>query len=202
MLHLGGTRLMLLYMTQGKVCARYSNDLGQTWQPRVMLRTESGELISSGGTMSVKRLAGGALMLLHRDTEPRTATDRVPTRFRVSRDEGLTWSDGCFVNPPWEIFAVHNGSALVLRSGRILLPGMTWFRMNQRRPTDQAHFGMWDYMMVYTHVYYSDDEGETWERGQSQLNAYVDQGRRQLIKGLSLISLISTNLWAVFRNRL
>lgn len=59
---------MLLYMTQGKVCARYSNDLGQTWQPRVMLRTESGELISSGGTMSVKRLAGGALMLLHRDT--------------------------------------------------------------------------------------------------------------------------------------
>ena len=52
--------------------------------------------------------------------------------------------------------------------------------MNERHATDQVHFGMWDYQMCYTQVYYSDDEGQTWQRGQSQLNAFVDQGRRGL----------------------
>ena len=56
---------------------------------------------------------------------------------------------------------------------------MTWFMMQEMYETDWSKGG-WDYMMCFSHVRYSDDEGESWERGISQLNASVEQGRRGL----------------------
>ena len=63
------------------------------------------------------------------------------------------------------------GHALVLSSGRILVPVMKWINHD---PTNEAE-EFYSAGLTYSYTYMSDDGGQTWQRGLSEL--FVSVGR-------------------------
>src|SRR5207253_11053738 len=102
---------------------RVSADRGRTWGEAAPLKTARGEDIRGNRTSPV-RLRSGAMGLFHTHVPHVLSGRDGPLRFRVSPDEGKTWSDGVFVNPT---FAVQrNGTARVHSSGRVGAPVFLW----------------------------------------------------------------------------
>ncbi len=72
-------------------------------------------------------------------------------RFVRSADEGATWSDPVILTKQDENFVFENGHAIMLKSGRILVPAAyhPWLECGRFGPGEMAFF-------------MSDDDGKTW----------------------------------------
>lgn len=135
--------------------------------------TQSGKQIIGQRTSPI-RLKSGHLGLLHTGSRVKPGRDGKLV-FRVSRDEGQSWSEGVDIDP---VFAVlRSDCARVLRSGRIIAPVFVWISAYSGGESEQASHGF-----CFSWVYYSDDEGETWKKSRSELFVANDQGKKGIFQ--------------------
>ena len=143
---------------------RVSDDRGRTWsEPRTLVDT-SGKPVC-GAHITMMRLKSGKLGLVyasHEVPEIRVGRDG-GTEFRVSGDEGRTWSEPVVVEPRFGF--VCSGHAIVHSSGRIILPMLRWLSPD---PTGESESFIAP-AFTYTWMCVSDDEGKTWQKSLSEL---------------------------------
>ena len=164
---------------------RISNDGGQTWgEPQTlnckieiwgMIRLQSGKLLAHGA-----RLLG----------------DR-PTFVSSSSDQGKTWTEPVDIGA-YQDFYPYLGALSQLSSGRIILAGY-WEGLNAGRPDEGLHegatdtlpytqysWGLWRDRILFCGghrgvemginiVYYSDDEGRTWQKCKGGIFGWFDE---------------------------
>ena len=105
-----------------------SRDAGRTWSDAWEMRDRAGRRIK-GSHQTVVRAQGGKLALVYNDHT------RFPSghpgrdggsgmMFRESEDEGRTWSEPVLVYPFHALCC--SGHALVLSTGRIVVPAFRW----------------------------------------------------------------------------
>ena len=134
------------------LAGRFSYDNGKTWTDKdvTILTNEGGMNIMS---VSMLRLENGeiALFYLRKNSE----TDCIPL-MRISTDEAKTWSDPkrCIPNEGYHV--VNNDRFLQLTSGRIIFP------------TSVHSASAWSKGKIFT--YYSDNNGNTWEKSKQVAN--------------------------------
>ncbi len=148
------------------ICTRLSKDGGKTWTQNDV------EIVANEGGMNVMcvsflRLKDGALALFY--ARKNSTTDCRPM-MRVSRDEGKTWGPATQVVPDSEndYYVINNARAIMLKSGRILLP-------LARHPKKADGKNDWDGELV---VWFSDDQGKTWQRGAASFKTFDPKGKR------------------------
>ena len=85
--------------------------------------------------------------------------------FRLSRDEGASWSKEVVINPVpgYKSMSPNNDVAIVVRGGRIIVPVAVGAGINSM-----------------SFVYFSDDEGLTWQRSVSEVVVPVKVGGRSI----------------------
>ena len=131
--------------------SKVSHDGGKIWDRIALLRTEANEPLK-GFSPGLFRMKSGAIGLVY-DTG-----DGQAMQFSRSADEGKTWSAPVRIDKGdqgW-IRAV-NGSTVVLKNGRILVPVMHPYGPSS--PTWSGWTGITTYCLI------SDDEGKTWTKG-------------------------------------
>jgi hypothetical protein len=162
-------RLALFFDLDRQLMMRVSADRGRTWGEPTPLKTAKGETIRGNRTSPV-RLRSGAIGLFHTHVPHVLSGRDGPLRFRVSKDEGKTWSDGVFVNPT---FAVQrNGTARVITGGRIVSPVFLWLSSLAGGESESE-----DNSTCFSWTYLSDDDGATWKASASQLLVRMNKGR-------------------------
>jgi hypothetical protein len=162
-------RLGLFFDLDRQLMMRVSADRGRTWSEPTPLKTAKGETIRGNRTSPV-RLRSGAIGLFHTHVPHVLRGRDGPLRFRVSKDEGKTWSDGVFVNPT---FAVQrNGTARVITGGRIVSPVFIWLSSLAGGESESE-----DNSTCFSWTYLSDDDGATWKTSASELLVRMNKGR-------------------------
>ena len=150
-----------------------SRDRCRTWEEPFFLKSSSGERIA-GWRSSPLRLASGNLGIFY-STLPQQPGRDGPLGFRVSADEGQTWSEQSLVDSHFAI--VRNGCARVLSDGRILCPAYRWISHHLE---DAEQDGT---QLSYSFAYFSDDEGCTWQRSANELMIRHNDVEYDLIDG-------------------
>lgn len=166
--HLSDGRVALFHELDGILQMRTSGDAGRTWSESVPLVTAAGAAISGLRTSPV-RLESGRLGLFHTGARMRPGRDGKLV-FRVSADEGRTWSDGVDVDPLFAVLRSDGGR--VLPGGRLIAPVFCWISAYTGGESEAPSHGF-----CYSWVYWSDDEGETWHRSLSELAVAENEGR-------------------------
>ncbi|OHS99826.1 neuramidase [Tritrichomonas foetus] len=154
------------------VVAKRSTDNGKTWGETITIA--SGNPNGYGdAALVVDRETGTVLCIFNGDNGFWQSTPTNPIRNYVSKsfDNGKTWTKPVDITPmlygaecphpersKWLGMFVTSGAAIQLRSGRIMLVGVT------RVPTASG---------IHDYVVYSDDCGDTWDIG---LTAGCDRG--------------------------
>ena len=171
------------------VMANYSDDHGRTWTDPVALKLESGEdLTGVIGTQFVRLPSGAMGMALRSEVERGSDyLDRYETHgFHVSRDEGRTWSDAIEIHP--KSVHTHSVSSNVdglkcLSDGRIVMTcdkqlGATPAeeRLQVDKLFGESLSGGWTSKISACFVYWSDDEGRSWQRSRNEVFASLDGG--------------------------
>ena len=167
----------------------FSSDLGRTWSDPVPLKLENGRELTGVLWPSIVRLPSGHLGLVQ-TSEFRPGShrlDRAPVHnFYVSKDEGQSWSDPVQINPS----TIHANredrtvdALLQLSDGRLVLPcskliGPT---LTAEDPNRCFRFGQEfknaiSYTLCVGFVYYSDDQGQSWQRSENEVFATIDRG--------------------------
>ncbi len=161
------------YKESGVLVGKLSSDQGRTWQETKPLRATDGSVIPIGRLTahhSLLKLPSGALGLIYGGPYARTGRDGT-VLFRRSDDGGQTWSPPVMVDAYFSV--CRNSSARVLNRGRILVPVMAWIS------PDPGGISEWPQNhLTYSWVYYSDDEGETWQRSLSELYVSLNGGQQ------------------------
>lgn len=140
----------------GFIAGRYSADGGNTWtgEDKVIVANEGGMNVMS---VSFLRMANGSIALFY---ARKNSLDDCKPYMRISHNEGLTWSAPISViNDNEGYFVINNDRVVQLPGGRILAP----VSLHKTAGNDFSMRGR-----IY--CYYSDDNGETWERGQEVPN--------------------------------
>ncbi len=137
------------------LAGRYSADDGITWSAEdvTILGNEGGMNIMS---VSLFRLSDEriALFYLRKNSE----SDCIPF-MRTSDNEAESWSEPTRCIPDSGYFVVNNDRVVRLKSGRIIFP----VSRHKTPTTETTNIGkIW--------CYYSDDEGQTWTKGNEALN--------------------------------
>jgi len=133
------------------LAGRYSSDGGKTWSSEdvKILPNEGGMNVMS---VSLIRLDKNkiALFYLRKNSE----TDCIPL-MRVSNDEAKTWSEAkeCITDVPG-YYVMNNDRVIKLKNGRIILP----LSLHNTPESD----GWFNGGLI---CYYSDDQGNTWQKG-------------------------------------
>ena len=158
------------------ICRCYSADGGKTWtKPEVVLATPKGAL--NVMCVSLLRLAGDNLALAYllktseRDCRP---------LYRVSSDDGSTWSDPVCVIPDArrDYYVVNNGRLVQLKNGRLVIPSC--------RGRTIEHW-------------LSDDEGKTWRAARNSLVANKPNGLPMRMEEPGMIELKDGRLMTYVR---
>jgi hypothetical protein len=161
----------LLFGESKRMVGKFSHDHGRTWSETRPLNTVDGKgivLERNNAHHSLVRLKSEKLGLIYGGPYARTGRDGT-VLFRSSEDGGNTWSLPVVIEP---LFALcRTGSVRVLRSGRIVAPTLKWISP-AAGPESEAE----DLQMVFSWIYYSDDEGKTWQRSLSELFISLDGG--------------------------
>jgi len=141
--------------------AKRSTDGGRTWSEMRVIE-DPGELWSAANPASVVDRRTGRLWVLYLRSKPerstrtsRPGTDDMQTLARWSDDNGLTWSEPVDLtavardmdNPEWRASVVGPGGAIQDRNGRLIAP-------------------VWKVVPYGVFTIYSDDHGQTWQRGE------------------------------------
>lgn len=139
------------------ICACCSYDEGETWGERFVLFPKD-ENAQNNMTINLVRMNNGDLgaIYLRKAVTEQDGIGCMPV-FRRSADEGKTWSDFMFCTDQSGYYCPFNGSALKLRSGRILMP--VSYHGSDRK---SLHSGVMEYGGT-ARILYSDDDGNTWE---------------------------------------
>src|ERR1700728_1289998 len=163
----------LLFGENKQMVGKFSKDHGRTWGETTPLESMDGKGIALGRDTahhSLLRLRSGNLGLIYGGPYARTGRDGT-VLYRSSADGGKTWSLPVVVDP---LFALcRNGSVRVLSSGRIVAPTLTWISPAAGPESEEE-----DAQMVYSWIYYSDDEGKTGRRSLSELFISLGRGER------------------------
>lgn len=157
-------RLLFVYthFTEGSgdnagafLAGRYSDDDGTTWttEDEIILGNEGGMNIMS---VSLFRLSDErvALFYLRKNSE----SDCIPY-IRTSSDEAKSWSEATRCIPDDGYFVVNNDRVVRLKSGRLIFPTS----LHKTPDSETSRIGK-------IRCYFSDDEGETWSRGEDAQN--------------------------------
>ncbi len=136
------------------IAARTSSDGGRTWTPtdRILVANEGRQNVMS---VSLLRLADGRVALFYLR---KNGMEDCRLWWRVSRDEGDTWSDPALCIPAPGYFVVNNDRVVQLRSGRLIVPA-AYHRA--RLIGDESTPGAFDGRALAV-FYLSDDAGSTW----------------------------------------
>ena len=156
-----------------------SRDGGLTWSKPREAREVSGQVLSGHDTNSLIRLADGAIGFVNRTRNQSKEPDHL--LFWRSEDGGNTWQKPVRIGPKvdHEVTCIHDGLTRT-SSGRIVLP--VYGRMELAndplaRRTEIGAFlhNQWmriavhenDSRFSWSYVFYSDDEGRTWQTSRS-----------------------------------
>lgn len=160
-----------------------STDNGKTWSPQQIVYEEGGAAkITIGNPCPVVDRDTGTIWLPFCRNNDRVFITK-------SIDDGLTWSKpveitGDVKKPGWGWYATGPGVGIQLRrgthKGRLVIP------CDHREKVD----GQW---LMFSHVFYSDDHGQTWQLGGS-LDRHTDECQVvELTDGRLLINM--RNYW-------
>ena len=178
----------------------HSSDGGHTWSPPQPVQVADKDQLRGAGDASltadiraVIRLSSGKLGLLstfHNHYRPKGTRNFPVSRFcwLVSSDEGLTWSKPVHINWTGEPIANQPDAVILTSSGRIIVPVDVYSSRHKGMYPDLGAYGTLKGKRVliegHTHypemdvafVYYSDDEGQTWSRSESEIFIWKDNG--------------------------
>ncbi len=138
------------------LASRFSDDGGHTWSKKdeVGVENEGGQNVMS---VSLLRRADGRIMLLY--LRKNSSSDCRPY-VRFSTDEATTWSEPHLCIDRLGYYVVNNDRVIQLKNGRILIPA-------SRHSLDGEPFHGRGTALCY----YSDDNGVTWHKSASELEA-------------------------------
>jgi len=136
-----------------RISAAKSIDGGQTWGPRFTLQQNAG--VQNVMSVSFLSSQSGDLLFFYLMKNSRRDLDVL---MRRSLNEGKTWSDPVLVTPDPGYHVMNNARVVQLKSGRILCP----ISFTDEVWTKKEHFR--------NVIYYSDDIGKTWSRGEGTVN--------------------------------
>ena len=176
------------YQKPPEMAANYSDDGGRTWSDAKPLRYQNGEHVSGALNGNLVRLPSGTLGLAYnheiiKNRPPGLFGSLDRAAFIVSRDEGETWSDPVPIHPPDRSVMLTNDRAVVLSTGRIIIPvysgiGPRFYTPDPKNITrhGETFRNGHSYVMWYAYCYYSDDQGLTWRRSENEVYAMIDRG--------------------------
>ena len=176
-----------------------SADGGRTWGDFTPAVDEHGAALHGGAhSTGLLRLQSGALAItyarLETTTGPQTGSasgtgDDFGMFIRLSRDEGQSWLPEVRINLPGVYAPSYHNAMIQLSSGRLLLPVRwiftgshpdrgarthAWGRLGGQRFAVEGHAHRPE--IDITFVYYSDDEGQTWQRSRDELMGWFNDG--------------------------
>ena len=140
---------------------RRSTDQGRTWSEMAVIE-DPGELWSAANPTTVVDRKTGRVWLFYLRCHPerntdtaRPGTDDSQILARWSDDNGVTWSEPVDLTQVsrdmddaiWRVTVIGPGGGIQLQSGRLIVPA-------------------WKYAPFRVFAIYSDDHGNTWQRGQ------------------------------------
>ena len=147
---------LIMYGLYNELRASISPDRGRTWGEKFAVKTVDGEEIPKGG-QAVLKLQSGRIGLM---TGPYGWG--VGLFFHTSDDGGITFTEGVPI-PGEGLSQMQRNSMIQLSSGRILIPVFALIgRFYPPGHLLRAPFCIDGLCTSY--VYYSDDEGQTWEK--------------------------------------
>jgi hypothetical protein len=156
------------------LAGRTSDDHGKTWttEDLVIIPNEADMNIMS---VSLLRLNNGeiALFYLRKNSE----SDCIPI-MRISKDEAKTWGEAkiCVKDPGY--YVMNNDRVIQLKSGRLIFP----LSLHKTPDTEVSAMGK----LI---CYYSDDDGENWQR-----SAEIDNNDKVTSQEPGLIELKTNRL--------
>lgn len=178
-----------LMMVAAGLSASYSGDGGRTWSEPSPVLAEGVRIQGALDPVGLLRLKSGALALLYGQDAQQVGSPPGHNLFlRKSRDEGKTWSREIRINVPGVTASPYHDTLVQLDNGRLLLP-VRWFIAGRYPELKGAGaFGLFRGgrfqiqghghipEMDTTFVYFSDDEGDTWQASQGQIVIWHKDG--------------------------
>ncbi len=137
--------------------ACYSYDEGETWsEKKVLIEKDEGAQNIMSNTLV--RLGNGDLgiIYLRKEINEQKGCYCMPV-IRRSSDEGKTWSDYVYCSDRMGYYCPFNGSALMLRDGRIMIP-VTY----NHEQLDVFGLGVDEGEGGFAVILCSEDDGKTW----------------------------------------
>lgn len=184
-------RILLIYahFTGGEgdhaaahLVSRYSDDEGRTWsrKDRLVVEREGGMNVACP---SVIRLDDDRLALFN--LRKNSLADCRPF-VRFSMDEGKSWSEPrpCVPEEEKGYYVLNNDRAVQLESGRIVLP------LAQHNGPDWKKWTKHGVLVCY----YSDDEGQSWQRGTTELDGSREGEKRLMVQEPGVVELTDGRL--------
>jgi len=141
------------------IAGRYSSDGGKTWSNEDHVVVAADEAKMNVMSVSLLRLRDGRIALFY--ARKNSQADLL-FYVRFSADETKTWSAPLLCTPGSGYFVMNNDRAVMLSTGRILLPVALHTSMDGK-------FNSQGKAMTY----FSDDQGKTWKRSATVLTAPV-----------------------------
>ncbi len=142
--------------SRADLAAIFSGDNGKTWSLRwePVVENEGKKNVMSA---SLLRLPEGEIALFYLR---KNAPDDCVPMMRISREEGRNWGDPVACVPEGGSYVLNNDRALLLKSGRIILP-----LARHAKPGEP-----WSARATFL-CSYSDNSGRTWKRSATELQA-------------------------------
>ena len=178
------------------IAVRYSSDKGATWTDKdeIIVKNHGGMNVMS---VSLLRLQSGEIALFYL---LKNSTKDCRPVLRRSFDEGKTWSEPSLcITDEVGYFVLNNDRVIQLKDGRLL------FAVSRHGFDANDRFDNMGVVMTYS----SDDNGKTWQRGNSILSIVSPSGKKYAaqepgvveLKDGSILLWIRTNAGSQFMSR-
>lgn len=169
-----------------RISGARSNNGGKTWGDRFTVQENVGE--QNVMSASLLRSKSGDILLFY---GVKNSPEDLHFFVRRSTDEAQSWGPAVPVNPEPGYYVMNNARVIQLRNGRILAP----MAFTEKVWTSNEAFR--------TVVYYSDDDGGTWHRSPSLLEApkrgAMEPGLVELDDG-RILQIIRTQLGMIWHS--
>jgi len=154
---------LLFAYTDGDIMAIRSEDKGHSWsEPRVLFAAPQPPAQGRLAHPSFMRLQNGVIMATYIYTTYPATPYFGTNYYRLSADEGKTWSEQYCYTPYPGYVLVHNDRLSILSTGRIIAPA----EYKKYFPASEDHSG---YVGM---IFYSDDGGYSWHPSVNTVDMY------------------------------